>query len=348
MTRYLVTGAQGFLGRYLVAHLLASDPDCTVVGLGRSPRVDDAFTHHILLGNQHAPAPLDEPLLAAGSDPRYSYVSVDLCQLPQLIATMRSVQPEVIFHLASALRDDAVDSLFQINVIGSVRLAEAIAASQLGHPRLVFASSGGVYGIPAADGLPLAEQGPCRPNDLYSISKLAAESALSLVCRQAQIPLVIGRVFNVLGPGQDERHVCGRIISQLTAIQSGARANSVQIGALDTTRDFIDVRDVAAGLALLGARGEPGEIYNVASGKEVSIQQVLDLSLELTEQAGKTEVRQGPARPADIPRHFGSIDRIAKLGYEEQYSLKASLESILNYYRQCWQALARQAEAENV
>ncbi|MGD9723379.1 MAG: NAD-dependent epimerase/dehydratase family protein [Pirellulales bacterium] len=339
MTTYLVTGAQGFLGRYLVAHLLESDTSATVVGLGRSPRDDSAFTHHILLGKRNVSAPLPAALSAAAANPRYRYVPADLEQLPHLIAVLREVRPQVIFHLASALRDDAVDSLFHINVVGSVRLLEAVAAAQLGHPRVVFSSSGGVYGVPAADALPLDEQAACRPNDLYSISKLAAESALRLIARQAQIPLIVGRVFNVLGPGQDERHVCGRILSQLTAIQAGVTGPCVQLGALETTRDFIDVRDVASALMALADRGTEHEVYNVASGAEASIATVLDCCLRLTQQEGQIEIRRLPPRPLDIPRHFGSRQRLAELGFTPSHSLTDSLAAILDYYQHCWSTL---------
>jgi nucleoside-diphosphate-sugar epimerase len=345
MSNYLVTGSQGFLGRYLVAHLLASDASARVVGVGRSPRNDQTFTHHILLGNRSIAAPLTPPLLAASSDARYSYEPADLLQFSQLIATLQRAQPRVIFHLASALRDDPVDALFHVNVVGSVRLLEAIAAAKIGHPLVVFASSGGVYGAPSDDALPLVEEGDCRPSDLYSISKLAAESALRLIARQTQTPLVIGRVFNVVGPGQDERHVGGRIVSQLTAAGTNAQVNHVHIGALETTRDFVDARDVAAGLALLAQRGIPNEIYNVASGRETAIAEVLQLCLQASELEGRVEVRRGQSRPGDIPRHVGSREKLSRLGFEPQFSLRQSLEAILIYYRQCWENLDPAADA---
>jgi nucleoside-diphosphate-sugar epimerase len=131
MKTYLVTGSQGFLGRYLVANLLLADPDVRLVGLGRSPRNDDEFTHHIMLGKRSVPAPLPAELLAVRGNPRYSYIAGDLRDLSELVATLCRVRPQVVFHLASALRDEPVDALFQINVEGSVRLIEAIAAARL-------------------------------------------------------------------------------------------------------------------------------------------------------------------------------------------------------------------------
>ncbi|REK09980.1 MAG: NAD-dependent epimerase/dehydratase family protein [Planctomycetota bacterium] len=345
MTTYLITGAQGFLGRYLVAHLLEHEPDCRIVGLGRSPRNDESFTHQILLGQQNTPAPLTDALRAVAGDERYSYVQADLSQMAQMVGTLRDVRPGVIFHLASALRDDPVDILFQTNVVGSVRLLEAVAAAQLGDPKVVLASSGGVYGIPLPDSLPLDEQAVCRPNDYYSISKLSSEQATALIAKHSRIPTVTGRIFNVVGPGQDERHVCGRIISQLAAIGSGA-TSAVRIGALETTRDFIDVRDVAAALACLSRHGAKGETYNVASGQETSIQQVLDLSLDVADLADRVEVHHLPGRPADIPRHFGSNERLGQLGFELQYSLRQSLADILGYYRGCWAQAEEQAAAK--
>lgn len=344
-TTYLVTGAQGFVGRYLVSHLLATDPEAKVIGIGRSSRNDETFTHHIMLGQNNVPAPLPEELFRSGKDPRYKYVDADLLQVPRMVSVLERERPQVVFHLASALRDDAVDSLFQINTVGTVRLLEALVAARLDPLRVVFASSGGVYGVPPSGELPLEESVQGRPYDLYSLSKWTTECAIEMIARQTRTPVIVGRVFNVLGAGQDERHVCGRIISQLTAIESGAKSNALQIGSLETTRDFIDARDVATGLKVLADRGEPGEIYNVASGRETSIQEVLDLSLELTGQKEKTEICHLPPRPADIPRHFGSIDRLAKLGYEPQHPLAESLQSILAYYRECWCKLESESQS---
>lgn len=333
---YFVTGAQGFVGRYLVAHLLSSAPEGRVIGVGRSPRNDETFTHHIMLGQRNIAAPLPQELQRSSKDSRYQYVDADLLQVPRMVSILERERPQVIFHLASALRDDAVDSLFNINTVGTVRLLEAIAAARLDPVRMVFASSGGVYGIPPADGLPLDESNLGHPHDLYSLSKWTTECAIEMIVRQTQTDVVTGRVFNVLGAGQDERHVCGRIMSQLTAIESGAKTNALQIGSLETTRDFIDARDVATGLHALANRGETGQTYNVASGRETSIQEVLDMSLELTAQKDKTEICHLPPRPADIPRHYGSIARLTALGYEPHFSLCDSLDSILGYYRECW------------
>jgi nucleoside-diphosphate-sugar epimerase len=111
MKRALVTGAQGFAGRYLVAELLAADPRLEIAGLGRSP-VRGTFTHEVTLGGERVSAPLPSGLAAAASDVRYRYYQADIRDRAALRTILHKFQPDRIFHLASGLRDDAPSHLF--------------------------------------------------------------------------------------------------------------------------------------------------------------------------------------------------------------------------------------------
>src|SRR5215831_15157303 len=105
MTRYCMTGAQGFVGRYLVAQILSTEEDCAVLGLGRSSRSDDAFTHCISLAGHTARAPLPDSLRVSG-DSRYQYEMADIERPNFVLKLLRNFKPDVIFHMASGLRDD--------------------------------------------------------------------------------------------------------------------------------------------------------------------------------------------------------------------------------------------------
>src|SRR5918999_2662564 len=123
-TRILVTGAQGFVGRYLIAHLLRTWRDIEVLGLGRSPRLETGFTHFIQWGNSRLRAPLPEDLRAAADSSRYHYVSLDLGRQPELTGQLGEFRPHFIFHMASGLRDAPADHLFRTNVEGTIYLME--------------------------------------------------------------------------------------------------------------------------------------------------------------------------------------------------------------------------------
>src|SRR3954462_13374453 len=96
-TRVLVTGAQGFVGRYLVDHLLRTYPGAEVLGLGRSPRLSDGFTHSLQWGLSRLRAPLPKELEGVFASSHYHYVSLDLGRQPELTALIAEFRPTLVF-----------------------------------------------------------------------------------------------------------------------------------------------------------------------------------------------------------------------------------------------------------
>jgi 3-dehydroquinate synthase len=330
--RILVTGAQGFLGRYLVARLLGAEPGSEVLGLGRSPRLEDCFTHSLQWGAARLEAPLPEELRGALRSPRYHYMSLDLLRQPELTGLLMDFRPHRVFHLASGLRDAAPDHLFRTNVEGTISLIEAIREAGIEPPRLVLGSTGFLYGQVEPDVLPIRESTPCTPIDLYGVSKLAAENASRILARRYDLPAIWARIFNLVGPGQEERHFCGRLTSQAAAIAAGLLPPLVEVEPLTATRDFLDVRDAASALELLAANGTPGHIYNVASGVESPVAQVFDSIIRHAGLDGRVGIDLKAARPADIPRYVADITRLRSLGFAQAFPLERSLADLLRYY----------------
>jgi nucleoside-diphosphate-sugar epimerase len=333
MTPVLVTGAQGFIGRHLVAHFLAADPRCTMVGVGRSPGQRESFTHAVGWGADRVAAPLPAPLRAALARSAYRYVALDLLDRRALTELLRAFEPQVVVHLAGALRDEPTPRLLTINVLGTEALLEAIAAAELQRPpRVILGSSGSVYGAVAPAALPIDEHTRAQPIDAYAVSKHAAENLALVIARRHGIGLSIARIFNVVGPGQDERHLCGWLARQFAEARAGITKGEVKTGALNTTRDFVDVRDVAAGLHLIASEPRPLPIYNLASGVETEVAQVF---AQLSRLAGWPNMR--PAAPTsprahDMARHVAQIERLRHLGYRPVYPITRSLEDLLFYY----------------
>ncbi|HEY3012593.1 MAG TPA: 3-dehydroquinate synthase [Gemmatimonadales bacterium] len=332
-TRILVTGAQGFMGRYLTAHLLQSHPEAEVLGLGRSPRLEQEFTHSLQWGASRLRAPLPEELRAALDSTRYHYVSLDLGRQPELTGLLGEFQPQQIFHLASGLRDAPPDHLFRTNVEGTIYLLEAIREAGSDRPTVILGSTGFLYGQIAPDALPIHESTPCQPIDLYGVSKLASENAARILVRRHGIPAIWARIFNLVGPGQEERHFCGRLTSQAAAIAAGVVPPVIEVEPLTTTRDFFDVRDAARALDLLARKGTAGRTYNLASGVEAAIDGVFQSILQLAGLNGNVQIETKAARPADIPRYYADISRLQALGFAPEHCLTESLADLLAYYR---------------
>ncbi len=325
----LITGAQGFIGRYLVQHWLEASPADVIVGLGRSSANAGRFTHTVTVGEESVPAPLTPPLAAAARDGRYQYRAVHLQDREGLEEVLRRHAPAIVVHLAGALRDEPADHLFRSNVIGTENLLEAIAGI-VPAARVVLGSSGIIGAIAPGLNLPLADDAVGAPIDLYTVSKTATEQVARITAARRGLHLAIARIFNVVGPGQDERHVCGWLGYQCAARAAGG-TRPLRIGPRHTTRDFVDVRDVARALWLIAENGVAGTRYNVGSGRETSIDEIFEY---MTRSLPKPLVLDElPPRPGDVERHVADISRIAALGYRPAWELERSLDEIQDYYR---------------
>lgn len=324
----LVTGAQGFVGRWFIAEALRRWPAHRIVGIGRSAHRSAAFTHEITLGTQRVTAPL--PLELRADSDRFTYRIADVRDIETLAPILRETRPTYVVHLASALRDDPPRMLFPINVEGTISLLTAIAEADVAPQAIVIGSSGSVYG--AATSLPIGETDRCAPNDLYAVSKYSAEMAAKLIGRQTGLPVILSRLFNIVGPGLDERHACARFASQFAAMSAGLSARTIAIGDLSSTRDFIDVRDVATAIAILLDRGVAGTTYNVASGRETAMHTIFSTLQGEAGLDGEVSVEQSYRRLSDSPRAFADISRLCALDFHPRWTLTESLRSLYSYY----------------
>ena len=330
--RYLITGAQGLVGRYLTARILDTEPESEVLGIGRSGSVDGFFTHAISTRGGQERAPLPAELLASISA-RHRYRSVSLLDTPGLCDLLREFRPHCVFHLASALHTASQRDLLQTNVEGTASLMNAVADAPGLDALVILGSSGSVYGEP--ESLPIRESDACNPADMYGLTKLAAEHVVRIHAERGGLPFVTARIFNVVGPGQSESHVCARLAAQLASVPA-SRHSALEVGALDTTRDFIDVRDVAAALLLLAQRGDGGNVYNLASGRETPIHAILSELLRISGLNGQVEVVRRNDRTAGVRRHVADVSRLQGLGFAPAYSIGESLCDLFRYHRAQW------------
>jgi GDP-4-dehydro-6-deoxy-D-mannose reductase len=279
--RALVTGASGFVGRYLVEALRRKDAEVLACGGPRDAEKGERV--------------------------------VDLADAQTIREALDAFRPTVIFHLAAqtfvpdSLRSPA--DTYETNVMGTVRLAEAVRESAGERPRIVFTSSAEVYGRRAAGEYPLRETLDLQPATPYGASKAGAEAVLLAHARSFDLDVVVARAFNHIGPRQSERFVVASLAAQLARVASGT-APHVMVGNLSAARDFLDVRDVVAAYIALAAGGKSGEIYNVCSGKAVAIRDVLRELIAIARIP--VEVREDPQRlrSAEIPLSVGDPQKL--------------------------------------
>lgn len=289
----LITGAAGFVGRALTRYLL--DSGDRVTGLDR------------LTG------------------------SPDITNRDELHHAIASAAPDVIYHLAAQAHvptswADPISTL-RTNVEGTQNVLDA--AFEAGVSRVLAVSSAEVYGSWPPDRMPITEETPLRPTSPYAASKVAAD-AIASQCHLGRGQDVIRvRAFNHIGPGQRTDFVCAGL-AQRIARAARVRATEVSVGSLSVRRDFTDVRDVVRAYRLLAELGEAGDVYNVCSGVDRSIQEIAETLIELS--GVEVVLTQDPSltRAVDTPMVRGGHQKLTlRTGWEPKISLADSLHDIL-------------------
>lgn len=253
---------------------------------------------------------------------------------PALSTVVADIRPDAVLHLAG--RTSVAESFkdpegfFDVNVHGTSNLLESLRSAAFGG-RMLFVSSGDCYGSVSPDELPVAEQRPLRPGNPYSVSKVAAEALCRQWAQTERFDVLIARPFNHIGPGQDARFAVASFARQVARIRAGAAVSPIVTGDLDVTRDLTDVRDVVGAYFALLERGRARECYNVGSGRETRLRDVLT---ELLTLAGvNAEVRTDPARlRADEQRRaVADVRKIRRdAGWSASIPLRTTLRDTLD------------------
>jgi GDP-4-dehydro-6-deoxy-D-mannose reductase len=296
--RVLVTGSRGFVGSWLVRHFESSGD--AVTGLDENADVTDAaLIREAVVGDS----------------------------------------PDCIVHLAalSSVGSSWGDSsrTYEVNTVGTANLLDAAAACA-NPPRVLVVSSSEVYGWAGREALPAREELPVRPLSPYAASKAAAEIVAFQMFRSRKLEVIVARPFNHTGPGQTPAFVVPALAEQVAkAIASGT--STIKTGNLDVYRDISDVRDVVVAYRLLLENGRPGQIYNVCSGRSVSIRSVAERLIDLAGLDISIDVDQQRVRPVDVPDLWGDPGRLAAdCGWEPAYSLERTLGDVLDYWKGNW------------
>ena len=292
--RAVVTGGNGFVGTWLSEHLRACGDE--VLSVDREVEITDAVA-------------VREMVTAAA--------------------------PEVLYHLAALTHVgrswEGPGEVFAVNALGTLNVLEAARACSL-PPRVLIVSSAEVYGSVTEDELPIDEDVPLAPVTPYGASKVAAEFLGIQAHLGYGLPVVRVRPFNHVGPGQAAGFVVASLASRIVeARRSGTRA--VPVGNLGARRDLTDVRDVVRAYRLLMEHGVPGEVYNVCSGHDVSIEEVACQLLELAGVDLQLEVDPALARPVDVPVLRGDCAKLHDVtGWQPEIDFTTTLRDVLEHW----------------
>jgi GDP-4-dehydro-6-deoxy-D-mannose reductase len=300
MPVWLLTGGSGFLGRHVLELLgRCRGPGVEVVVLGRRPPRS---------WNSEAFVPTD---------------LTDSAAVGRAIAT---TAPDVVFHLAGQTPPADSAEYYRGNTLATVHLLDALRSVRRS-VRVVLAGSAAELGPLTAADVPVAEDHRCRPADSYGLSKLLATAAG--MAARPPLEVMSARIFNAIGPGSPRSQAFGRFAALLAA--PGPDPLRLTTGDLDARRDFIDARDVARAVLSLAAKGEPGTIYHVGTGRSYRVGEGLDHLIHLSGRLVDVEInphltpRFAPG-PSDSRADIGRL--VAATGWRPEVGWHQSLEDL--------------------
>ena len=201
-------------------------------------------------------------------------------------------------------------------------------------PRVVFASTGLVYGDPDPPGEPVRETAEFKPASPYAASKAAADLLSYQVFRSDGLPVVRARTFTQAGPRQAADYAIANFARQVAAAERGDGPPLIRTGDLSAKRDYLDVRDVVVALVLLARHGQPGEAYNIGRGEAVRISDALALLVSHARVSVEVVSTPDPARAGDTAVTMADPAKLkAATGWTPTYSLGRTLEDTLDSWR---------------
>jgi GDP-4-dehydro-6-deoxy-D-mannose reductase len=290
-----VTGARGFVGPHLVALLEQSGDE-------------------VLPLDRHGPDPFDVTDAEAVRD------------------RLRDAHPEVVYHLAAlshvgeSWQNPA--SSFRVNAEGTLNVLHTCA--EVGVERVLVVLSSEEYGRVSEDELPLTEESPVRPVTPYGAAKATADVLALQAFLGDGLATIRARPFSHTGPGQSARFVVPALAARIARAERDG-IDEIPVGSLDAVRDVTDVRDVVRAYRLLVERGEPGAVYNVCSGRGVSVREIADHLLSRARHPIRLVTDPDLVRPVEVPRLVGSNDLLrATTGWAPEIDLIQTLDDVLN------------------
>jgi GDP-4-dehydro-6-deoxy-D-mannose reductase len=302
ISRAVVTGASGFLGRHLVAQLEGAGAEVW--------KLRSRF----------------------GAPTTASQIS---CTPGDLSDYLTRARPDVVFHVAGVSQADCSSEYYQVNVVYAATLLDALTMAKLQDTTLALVGTAAEYGALEIDDLPAQEDGKTRPAGYYGESKLAQTRLAELAMRENRRVMVF-RPSNIIGPGMSPNLAIGAFVTQLAAIARKQREAVLYVGDLSTARDLIDVQDVS--LLMLRLAEIPtatGKVINIATGRPTRMEEVLRSLLDMFLTAGfgpvRVESRAQASTGASSQIHYSSTRRLVELVGEIRYTpLAESLSRILS------------------
>lgn len=300
--RALITGSEGFVGRYLREELNKNGYEVFGVDVVEAQNC----------------------------------VKVDMLDYDRIEKAISDIQPDFIFNLAG--QADVARSwrepklTFQLNVIATINLLEAVRKSNC-VARIVLVGSSDEYGVLRERGISVSETTTINPVTPYAISKVAQEQMAKTYVEHYGMDICMTRSFNHAGPGQKKGFMIADFASGIVDVEKG-KSKFLSVGNLESARDYTHVKDIAKAYRLIAERGKNGEVYNVGSGKAYKAQAILDKLVSMANMRIEIKQDKRKLRPSDTPIICCDNTKIKNdINWVSTIEIDELLKDTLSYWR---------------
>jgi GDP-4-dehydro-6-deoxy-D-mannose reductase len=267
----------------------------------------------------------------AGRPREFEFIGCDVLERDAVVRILRRVQPDLVIHLAAqAFNSVSWDSEYithTTNYFGTLNVLNAVRA-EVPNARVLVACSSAEYGMVPENECPIREERLLRPVSPYGVSKVATENLAHQYFANYGMKIYLPRLFIHVGTGHPPATAIQNYARQLASVARGVATAEIRVGNLETSRDFIDVRDGVAGMLKLVESGRCGEPVNICTGKAHSIREVLHMLMDISGQRVKVVADAGLGRPSDEKILLGDSAKLRSLGWHQRYTFQETLEAV--------------------
>lgn len=313
--KILITGVTGFAGTHLANFLAREFHDLDLYGT----------CHHL---GRDSLLPITNEVKLTETDINY-FESVE--------KVLESVLPDIICHFAAyvsvAKSFEHPALTFQTNAIGTINFLEATKKVCKG-AKILIPGSAEVYGNVEAANKPVKETQLLNPQNPYALSKTVQEMLGIYYSKTFGLDIYLTRTFHYTGPGQPLGFVCSDFARQIAESEQSKRDNTIKVGNLKAKRDFTDIRDVVRAYWEIIDKGKPNTVYNVCTGRSISIEEILSILLQMSSCDISVETGKEKPRLMDVPDFVGDNSKLERdTSWRPQIEMKESLRDLLNFWR---------------